>query len=112
MMSRRFLSRIVCSSLILCTSIASAGDIAAGGTITQIKNVTGNMTQWAIWITGGTGVCLGNWIVFPLSAAPDADTHKRGYATALMATALGMRVKIHNYSGDDCLNASYIEAYF
>jgi hypothetical protein len=46
-----------------------------------------------------------------LSAAPDADTHRRAYAAALTALSLGLRVTVYNYSGDACDGASYIEVY-
>lgn len=91
---------------------AEAGFIASESTITSIKNVTGNMPQFAVFVTGGTGPCLNTWVVFPVSAAPDADTHKRAYATAMMAIALGMHVIIYNYTDDSCLGASYIDAHY
>jgi Family of unknown function (DUF5992) len=94
---------------LLLGTTAQAGYLITDATITDVYNTASNQTSFAVAVQGGSGPCSGSAnIVFPLSAAPDADTLKRAYAAALMAFALGLHVSIHNYSSDACTGASYI----
>jgi hypothetical protein len=92
---------------------ANAGLLASGATISHLANTSNDSTTFALQLVGGSGPCTGGtiWIWFPVSAAADADAHKRAYATAMMAIATGLRVSIHNYTNDNCDGASYIEVY-
>jgi hypothetical protein len=98
---------------LFCAS-ARAGQIVTGATVIHVSSTNGNTTAFQVLVAGGVGVCTsetGTWIVFPLSAAADADTHKRTYAAALLALATGMRVNLHNYASDSCTGASYVDVY-
>lgn len=88
---------------------ANAGYLVQNGTITRVYNTSNNQNAFAVNVQGGTGPCTSTVIVFPLSAAADADTHKRAYAAALMAFAMGLQVSIYNYTNDTCTIASYID---
>jgi hypothetical protein len=90
-----------------------ASDLAVDASIARVRNTVSNSTSFSVQVSGGTGPCaiVGQWITFPVSAAADADTHKRTYATVLTALALGLQVRIYNYSGSACDGASYIEIY-
>jgi hypothetical protein len=91
---------------------AVAGDLVVGGRIIRITNTGANMPVFSIEVSGGsTNLCGSGWITFPVSAAPDADTHKRAYAAALLALSTGLSVRVHNYQGSDCNSASYIELF-
>lgn len=96
------------------SATAHAGYLVTGGTIAHITNTSSNSQSFAIQILSGTGPCVGAsaWIVFPLSAAPDADTHKRAYAAVVTALATGMRVSVYNYTDDNCDRASYVQIYY
>jgi hypothetical protein len=109
MKSLMTLAAAVC--LIGLTSAANAGYLAVDATITRIESTTGNQQSFVLTIQGGSGPCTGTFAVFPVSASPDADTHKRSYAAAMMAFAMGMRVSIFNYANDSCSGASYISIY-
>jgi len=99
------------AALILGTlsSTAHAGYLISNATISTVYNVSSNSNSFALAIAGGTGVCAGTLIVFPVTSAPDADTHKRAYAAALLAFAMGKTVTIYNYANDSCSGASYIQ---
>jgi hypothetical protein len=88
---------------------ATAGSLVTNATITKILNTSGNQTQFAIVVSGGTGRCANTVIYFPVSAAVDADTHKRAYSAALLALATGMKISAWNYSGNNCEGAAYID---
>jgi hypothetical protein len=94
---------------------AHAGYLAVGVTVTKVSNTNSNDQSFVVTFTGGTGPCTSGtgstFVIFPLSAAPDADTHKRAYAAALLALTTGMRVTLYNYTSDSCTGASYIEVY-
>ncbi len=105
---------IVGLGILLATSGgALAGDLVSGASITHVSNTASNTAAFSVQISGGTGPCgtAGQWITFPLLAAPDADTHKRAYASVLLAFTMGLHVRIHNYSGSACDGASYVEIY-
>jgi hypothetical protein len=88
---------------------ACAGYLVEEGTITRMAPVESNSTAFSVLTTGGTGPCSAVWISFPVSAAPDLDTHKRLYATLLVAFAQGMRVSIYNYSSNSCMGAAFVD---
>ena len=90
-------------------SESNAGDLVIGGTITKVANTSDNGTSFSILVTGGTSSLCSSWITFPLSAAADADTHKRAYAAALLALSTATPVRVHNYLGNNCNTASYLE---
>lgn len=94
--------------------VAQAGYIAQGAVIKQLSNMGGNANAFGVEIVGGSGPSSSStsaWIWFPVGAAPDGPTHQRAYAAAMMAMSMGLRVKIFNYSSDDCNNASFISIY-
>lgn len=110
----RLLSRSITLAACLFSANAYAGYIVVGATVTHISSTNGNNQSFQVQVAGGTGPCTngtGMWVVFPLSAAPDADTHKRAYAAAMLALATGMRVTLYNYSDDGCTGASYVDVY-
>jgi hypothetical protein len=88
---------------------ATAGSLVTNATITKILDTSGNQTQFAIVVSGGTGPCANTVIYFPVGAAVDVDTHKRAYAAALLALATGMRISAWNYTGNNCEGAAYID---
>lgn len=96
------------SLFLSCTSFA--GDLVQNGRIVRIANTSSNQSVFEILVSGGSyNLCGGGWINFPVSAAPDVDTHKRAYASALLAMTTGALVRVYNYLGTDCSTASYIE---
>jgi hypothetical protein len=104
-------SIVVLAACTLFCANAQAGYIATDATVIRISSTNGNTASFQVMVAGGTGPCTsvnGTWVVFPLSAAPDADTHNRAYAAAMLALATGMRVTLYNYTNDDCVQASYV----
>src|SRR5262249_37752118 len=106
---------LIRSAALVCTialsSTASAGYLVIGAAITKIENTYSNQASFVVNVQGGTGPCAGTYTIFPVSAAVDADAHKRAYAAAMMAFAMGMRVSIFNYTDDSCSGAAYISVY-
>lgn len=91
---------------------ASAEYIIHNAKIASITNTGSNQATFAIKTKGGTGYCAGHpYIKFPVTASADEGIHKRAYQAALTALANNLTVRVHNYYGTDCNNASYIEVY-
>ncbi|WP_299495118.1 DUF5992 family protein [uncultured Shewanella sp.] len=102
---------ILCSlTFILFASNANATGsyIVIDGIITSISNTRSNENSFTVSVSGGVGSCKDSTIIFPLSAAGTPEVHERAYSSALTAFVSGLKVKIHNYSGDNCDTASYI----
>jgi hypothetical protein len=98
------------SALIAPLRQAVVAYLAFDAKITRVANTSSNNSSFSVLVTGGTGPCTnGGWISFPVSIAPDPDTHKRAYAAALLALTTGMSLRIHIYTNDDCHAATYIE---
>jgi len=102
----------------LLVALLSAASVHAGtflvmnATITSVYSTNDNTPAFAIAVAGGSGPCANSTnIAFPQSAAPDADTLKRAYATALLAFSTGAHISIYNYFDATCTNASYIAIY-
>jgi hypothetical protein len=89
--------------------LAFSGYLVTTGTIQSISNTSGNNALFTITVVGGSGPCNGQNIAFLAWAAPDADTHKRAYALAMLAFATGKRINVYNYTNDACTTASYID---
>ncbi|MCG9679190.1 DUF5992 family protein [Vibrio sp. Isolate24] len=90
-------------------ALASGAFIAEGSTIESIANTYNNTDSFSISVKGGTGVCGNTTILFPRNATTSSEVHNRAYSTALTAFSMGAKVKVYNYIGRDCKNASYIE---
>jgi hypothetical protein len=107
----KFRSLVLIGALAVLSQMVSAAGayIVTGGTITSITNTASNTSAFTVTTSGGTGVCTGVAITFPLSSFPDADTMARAYATALTALALNATVTIYNYSSSTCTTATYIQ---
>jgi Family of unknown function (DUF5992) len=100
---------LLCATVALISFSAHAGYVIQGATIVNVGSTNGNAAQFHVVVTGGAGPCVGQTILFHISNAPDADTHKRAYAAALLALAMGYRVNIYNYTDNNCAGASYID---
>lgn len=88
---------------------AAAGDVVLGGRIVEVANTNGS-PGFNVRVSGGSlNLCGSGWIVFPASAAPDAESHKRAYAAALVALTTGALVRLHNYQGNTCDTVSFIQ---
>ena len=112
MFTQRFRPTLALAACALFSTNAQAGYVATDATVLRVSSTNGNTASFQVMVAGGTGPCTsvsGIWVVFPLSAAPDADTHKRAYAAALLALATGMSVTLYNYTNDNCVLASYVD---
>ena len=94
--------------LILNSPSMFAADLVVDAEIVSIMNTGSNQAKFVVRTAGGTGVCANSNIVFPAAAAANQDIYNRAYAAALMAYALGSKVRIHNYQDNACTGAAYI----
>ena len=91
-------------------STASAGTyVVRNAVITKIANTSSNENKFAIFVEGGTGSCVNEWVHFPESAATSKEIHERAYSAALAAMTAGIKVTLHNYHDEGCRNVSYIQ---
>lgn len=92
------------------SSLASAGDLVKGAEITMIGNTTNGGDDFFIKVSGGTGPCVGQNLVFPVDAAASKEQHARAYSLALTAFTTGSKkIRAYNFNGGSCRSASYIE---
>ena len=92
------------------TANVHAGWLNQGGKITQLYNTSNKNNIYAtfgITVSGGSGSC--STILFPRSAAANADVHKRAFSMAMLAYTNEDSVSVYNYSGSSCDGASFIQ---
>lgn len=98
---------------------AGGGYLVQNGVINRVEPNWGSQDGFVVKVTGGSGPCAAQSIVFPLaSALVDGNSdaaHQRLYATALTAFTTGYKVDIYNNvdgsnTGDPtiCHRANYI----
>lgn len=91
--------------------LSHADALADGGKIYSIANTSSNTDKFSIWVTGGTGECVGpgQQIVFQRLTTVD-PIYERAYATALMAYATQDDVTVDDYGvAGTCGSARYIK---
>lgn len=92
MFTKRLRSTLALGACALLSASAQAGYVATDATVLRVSSTNGNTASFQVMVAGGTGPCTsvsGTWVVFPLSAAPDADTHKRAYAAGVAGSGDG-----------------------
>lgn len=91
----------------------ASGFLVQGAVVTSVTNVASNAAAFAIYFTGGTGLCAsGQLVVFPQTAAVDADSFKRAYTAALLAAVTKAPFDAYDYGTTaTCYNGSFIEVY-
>jgi len=104
--------KMICliGALLLAMSLnASAGYVLWDGEITGVTNTSGNTDDFVVLVTGGSGLCsTAGQITFPRDAAGTQKLHDKAYATALMALATGLKVRVATYEPDSCIRAVHI----
>ena len=89
--------------------VCLAGELIRNATVLEVANSYGGGADFAIKVTGGTGVCATNeWIVFPESKAVSANSYKQAIATALLAFSAKKKVRIENFEDNNCFAANFI----
>ena len=87
----------------------SAGTyIVTNAEITKISSTSGNLDEFVVWTTGGSGPCKDSAIKFTLVDSGSPEVFEKAYSMALAAFAAGFKVGIHNYHNESCIQASYI----
>ena len=87
------------------------GYLIQGATVTGVQNTSSNGDNFAITVTGGSGVCGNSVIVFPLTAVTNQDVHDHGYQAALTALTQNLKIDVYNYSNSSCTNGGQISIY-
>ena len=109
---RSHMSRVIGFLLAVISSTSHAGYLIQGATIVSVTNTANQSQAFAVYFTGGAGICASSGqIVFPQSAAVDADTFKRAYAAALAGAVTKARFDAFDYAGTNCSNAGFIQVY-
>ena len=104
-MFRLLFATVLCFATLTC----QAGELLRDGTVVEVANTYGGAADFAIRVTGGTGVCANNvWIVFPESKAVSANSYKQAISTALLAFSANKKVRIHNFEDNNCYGANFI----
>ncbi len=96
---------------ILClpSSTVIAGELVRDATIIEVANTSYGGADFAVRVSGGTGVCAGTpFIVFPEAKASSTTSNKQAIATSLLAFSTGKKVRIHNFQDDSCTGANFI----
>ncbi|MDQ3024696.1 MAG: DUF5992 family protein [bacterium] len=86
-----------------------SGELLRDGTVVEVANSYGGNADFAIRVTGGTGVCATTlWIVFPESKAVSPNSYKQAISTALLAFSAKKKVRLHNFEDNSCYAANFI----
>src|SRR5205814_2947691 len=109
-MTKRILQAIIVLAIQTVMLNASAGSyLVTNGTLVDIASNYLNTDTFTVVVTGGdTNSCVNQSINFPAADAGNYDLHKRNYATALAAFALGSKVTIWSFYDGSCNRATYI----
>ncbi|MET1257574.1 DUF5992 family protein [Aliikangiella maris] len=97
--------------LLLTSGNCFSGELVKDAEITRIGNSSdGKTDNFFITVSGGSGPCTNQHIIFPRSKAPSAEFFNRLYSTALLAYSTGSKkVRIYNPTDDNCREATYID---
>jgi len=103
------MSRILISVLcILVSGTCVAGELIKNALIVEVANTSQGGADFAVRLEGGTGVCVGEWIVFPESSKASVASFNQAFAVALAALAAEKKVRIHNFTDNSCSGANFI----
>lgn len=92
---------------------AEQGWLIKDAQISKLGNTIYSATASAFFIeiSGGTGLCAGNTIVFRLNET-DKESFQRAYSAALAAFSANFKVSIYSWADAGvCDRAAYIEIY-
>lgn len=121
-----FMIKLFAASFVLLSSLsiqvyAGGGHLVKGATVSEIEPMlsASGADGFIVSVTGGSGKCANERIVFPLSASyvenNSSAAHERLYAAALTSLATDMKVDIYNdidgslsVSEGACHQANYI----
>lgn len=90
---------------------ATGSYLVVGGKVVNVQNTSSNGDNYAIFVSGGTGPCANNYIIFPKTGVINKDVHARGYEAALSALVNNLKVDVFNYSGSTCANGGQVSIY-
>ena len=85
-----------------------ADELMRDATVIEVANSAYGGAEFAIKLSGGTGVCAGVFIIFPEAKAKSPASYKQAIATALLAFSTGKKVRIHNFEDNSCSGANFI----
>ena len=89
-----------------------AGELVREAIVAEVaSNGTANAVNFGVRVEGGTGLCT-NWIFFPQTKSASLHlseaTYNHAFSLATTALATGQKVRIHNYTGNECNGADLI----
>ena len=92
---------------------AYSGELVRDAYVTEVANTNNNGADFAIILTGGTGVCTGSErvvITFPKSkfSGQSPGSYNQAFAIALTAFSTGAKVRAHNFEDNSCHGANFI----
>jgi hypothetical protein len=99
--------RLVTLLAIGCAFNCLGGELTKGSTVLEVASNGSNAANFAVKVTGGTGLCSG-WIYFPEVKVSSITTYNQSFTLATMALAADKKVRIHNYSDNSCTGADFI----
>ena len=101
--------KLFCFIAIIIFSVNSfSGELIKSASVIEIaSHATGNGKNFALRTESGTGLCTG-WIYFFEDQAPSPATYNQNFTLALTAMAASMKVRIHDYDGDNCTSADFL----
>lgn len=111
------MKKVLISMALSVTGLALAAPgstIAMNATIIDVASSIDNGASFAVLLSGGTGKCtvgvngVGPWVAFPEAKAQSPTAYRHSYALALLALSSGKKVRIHNYTDDNCYGANFI----
>ena len=95
-------------TLLLTSQQVVSGELVRGATITEIASSSSNQDVFYLKLSGGTGLCSGQYIIFPASKSQSKESYNQAFSIALTAAASGKKIRAHNYEDDSCRGANFI----
>jgi hypothetical protein len=96
---------------VLPASASTGSYLIKGGTVVNVQNTSSNGDNYAIFVTGGTGICSNNYIIFPKTGVINKDVHDRGYQAALSALTNNLKIDVFDYAGASCAHGGQVSIY-
>jgi len=87
---------------------SGAGELVRDAVITEVASSSGNKDVFYVKLKGGTGPCAGGSVLFPANKSQSEQSYNQAFSIALAVAMSGKKIRIHNYSNNDCHGANFI----
>ncbi|MCG7547476.1 DUF5992 family protein [Pseudoalteromonas sp. Of7M-16] len=102
------MKKMLCLSLFILPFYSGAGELVRDAVITEVASTSSNKDVFYVKLSGGTGPCANGSVEFPANKSQSEQSYNQAFSIALAASMSGKKVRIHNYSNNECSQANFI----